>query len=579
MEVEAQQTKKVSRFAAFALAACFAISTIATLALPLAAQAQTASLYLAPSTGTYQVGQTFSVGIRVSANQAMNAASGTLGFPTGLLQVTGVSKSGSIINLWVQEPTFSNATGTVDFEGIVFNPGYTGTSGTILNVTFKAISAGTAKLSITQGSVLANDGNGTNMAASLGTASFTLVAATVPETPPPTAPPEAMIGAPTITSSTHPDQTKWYALRHVALAWLVPDTATGVSVSLDHDEGGDPGDSSDGLFSKKEYDGVADGVWYFHAKLLNTQGWGPFGTYRLNIDATPPDQLAIHTLDGTDRPDHRPSVWITVREVTSGVDYIEVTPQGGLTKKVELANISEDNPFVFVPTAPGEQTVHIKVVDLAGNFVEGDGTFTTVGTIPPLLEQPGDLVEGDDIHTFGETYANAQVNVTLTDPHGRTETRTTTSKENGTFDILWPHSAQAGTYSMFATVVGPNGVTSDPSETITFEVERGLEYELAQLSESYTELLLGSLIVFLVIMLALLFISLRFIAFRHRLDNLLHEVKHEVEHQFGKLKKVKGHLTKDEEEAQHGITQSVDHAIRVVHQGKKIHDDKKPKKK
>src|SRR3989344_8514414 len=95
--------------------------------LPLTAQA--ATLYFSSSSGTQAVGTTFSVGVYVSsADQAMNAASGVISFPADKLAVESLSKSGSIFSLWVQEPSFSNSAGAVNFEGIVLNPGFTGAS-------------------------------------------------------------------------------------------------------------------------------------------------------------------------------------------------------------------------------------------------------------------------------------------------------------------------------------------------------------------------------------------------------------------------------------------------------------------
>lgn len=156
----------------------FAITIL--LALPQSSFADTMSL--SPSSGTYVVGQAFSVRVLVSSpNQAINAVSGVLSFPANLLQVTSVSKSGSIVSLWVQEPSFSNSQGIVSFEGVVPNPGFSRANGTAVTINFKVIGQGSADLRFTSGSLLANDGLGTNILRTLGTASFNL--AQKPATP------------------------------------------------------------------------------------------------------------------------------------------------------------------------------------------------------------------------------------------------------------------------------------------------------------------------------------------------------------------------------------------------------------
>jgi len=68
----------------------------------LPAQGQRASLYLAPSTGTYTVGTTFLVQVKVnSGGVAINAADGTLVFDPDKLEVVKLSKEDSIFTLWV----------------------------------------------------------------------------------------------------------------------------------------------------------------------------------------------------------------------------------------------------------------------------------------------------------------------------------------------------------------------------------------------------------------------------------------------------------------------------------------------
>ncbi len=157
--------------------------------------ADAAIFSLAPSTNAYRVGDTFAVGVYVEElDQAINAASGVISFPTSRLEVVSISKSGSILSLWVREPSFSNTAGTVVFEGIVPNPGFAGASGRLLTITFKVKTAGTDTISFSSGSLLANDGHGTNILNKFGTARVTLsdaLPATKPATsaPAPAAPP------------------------------------------------------------------------------------------------------------------------------------------------------------------------------------------------------------------------------------------------------------------------------------------------------------------------------------------------------------------------------------------------------
>ncbi len=140
-----------------------------------------ATLSLSPSSGNYNVGSSLTINIYAnSADQSINAASGIISFPSDKLTITSVSKSGSIIGFWVQEPSFTNTAGTVNFEGIIFNPGFTGSSGKILSINFKVKTIGTAPIVFSTGSILANDGKGTNILTGMQNASLTLKAVVTP---------------------------------------------------------------------------------------------------------------------------------------------------------------------------------------------------------------------------------------------------------------------------------------------------------------------------------------------------------------------------------------------------------------
>lgn len=127
------------------------------------ASVSAASLFFSPATSQYSVGQTFTASIVVSSQAPLNAVGGTIAFPNKKLQVTSISKAQSIISVWIEEPSYKNQTGTIQFEGIVPNPGYTGTFGRVLSVTFRVLQAGDARISVLNGSVLANDGEGTQI--------------------------------------------------------------------------------------------------------------------------------------------------------------------------------------------------------------------------------------------------------------------------------------------------------------------------------------------------------------------------------------------------------------------------------
>ena len=130
----------------------------------LGASAEAASLIISPSSRSLTEGESFSIDILVSSpDQTINAAEGTIYFPPDKLRAVFISDSGSIFNLWIKEPSFSNSLGVIDFSGLVLNPGFAGKTGKMFTVSFQARAPGSAPVAFANGAVLANDGNGTNI--------------------------------------------------------------------------------------------------------------------------------------------------------------------------------------------------------------------------------------------------------------------------------------------------------------------------------------------------------------------------------------------------------------------------------
>lgn len=146
-----------------------------------------AKMSISPQAGTINADSSFTINILVSSSdQVMNGVSGSISFPTDLLSISSISKFGSIINVWAQEPTFSNTAGSINFEGVALSPGFSGTNGKVISVTFRALKSGTANIKFSNGSVLANDGMGTDILNGLGNSQFKIneaVSSTIPKIP------------------------------------------------------------------------------------------------------------------------------------------------------------------------------------------------------------------------------------------------------------------------------------------------------------------------------------------------------------------------------------------------------------
>ena len=121
-----------------------------------------ATLYLEPSEGKYQLGDTFIVEIKLNTEgEYINTMKVNLTFPQEILEVKDFSKGNSVLTLWVEEPNFSNQGGTVSFTGGIPG-GYLGEDGPSGRIIFKAKKEGKGEIQFQEDSqVLLNDGFGT----------------------------------------------------------------------------------------------------------------------------------------------------------------------------------------------------------------------------------------------------------------------------------------------------------------------------------------------------------------------------------------------------------------------------------
>ncbi len=226
-----------------------ALSTFVFLAV--APHAQAATLFT-PDQGPYSTGQSFSMPVYVSTapGEAINAVSGRLTFPSQKLRVKSVSKGG-IMTFWVEDPTYSNASGIVSFEGGVYNPGFAGSRGTVVTVTFEALAAGNASVGLEGVSILANDGVGTDVTAGTEGSIIAIKEAPAAKSAPvqtPTAsssevvpvPETTLIEAPTLApapmrasiSREELIDAAWIALNYLSALLLFAAAASGIFFSL-----------------------------------------------------------------------------------------------------------------------------------------------------------------------------------------------------------------------------------------------------------------------------------------------------------------------------------------------------------
>lgn len=476
--------------------------------IPAFAQAA-AALYLYPPSGTYLVDNTFSATVRIdSGGEAINAAEGALLFNPAELQIVSVSKN-AIFSLWTTEPTFSNTAGSLVFGG--GSPaGFTGNSGIILTINFKAKIASAAQVSFSSGSILAADGLGTNILSTMSGGVFNLQAktttplATEEELLPPSiggAVPEA----PIISSPTHPEERKWYNNNDPDFSWQLPSDATGVSVLLHKKPTGDPGQTSDGLITSKKFENVTDGIWYFHIKFRNQAGWGPITHRAVLIDTQAPEFFEM-TVDNQGKPQNpSPVLKFNANDLLSGIDSYEIKI-GAQESFFVAASSLEANSYAINPQPPGEFIINVKALDAAGNYALASANIKIEPLEKPTItECPTRLKTGESLNVKGTSpYFNGQVAVSVKRAGGDTATNRTETDKEGNWSYLHPETLKDGNYEVWAVAVDERGAQSYPTDKIKLTVALPAVLQFGKIAIDYLTII-NTLVVLLVGAVALIF--------------------------------------------------------------------------
>jgi hypothetical protein len=443
-----------------------------------------------------------------------------------LLSVTNLSKDGSIIKLWSNDPVYSNADGSINFEGVIFNPGFSGTEGKVLTVTFMPKKTAKANIFFNSGSILANDGKATNILGQLGTASFTIgnnLQVSGGNTTTPVENPLLPL-APKIVSATNPDSNKWYKNNQPSFSWEIPDGVTAVRTAYDRNPSTIPSKLYEPAISTKTLDNVADGVYYFHAQFKNAYGWGAIAHFRFQVDTTPPAPFVVSFPQGSESNNPKPAMTFNSTDKTSGIDHYEL-------------KIGDNafTPFDLMPIlSPGKYNVIVKAIDKAGNSTLQSADFIVDAlSSPTITNYPSETTEGEMIKISGTTYPNSTLTILLKNKDGRIYSESGQSDSTGGFNLILSQTLPADVYQMTAQVTDSLGAQSLVTLPININVKQKEFLRIGSLVLNYLSVII-MLILAIASVLAFIFLTVHhLVLFRRKLrrdlKNLKEDFKEEIE--------------------------------------------------
>ncbi len=386
-----------------------------------------ATVFLSPSSSSYFQNKTFSVTVYVSSDkQSLNAVSGNLTFPNDKLEVVSVSKSGSIFNFWVQEPSFSNANGKISFEGVVLNPGFQGNSGRLVSVNFKTKSSGSAKVAFSAASVLANDGKGTNILSGTSGATFSIK----------------------------------------AVSLLISDNAQS-----------QPAVEYDPPISSKEIKDLDDGIWYLHAAFKYDNGVSAISRVPVKVDTVSPENIAIAPIAASEDNKESVQFLLSAEDKLSGISYYELSFDN---QSAFRWDITQGNIVAAPSLSSGQHELKVKAFDLAGNYSEAVHIFEIKSAGVPIIDKYPFTLSTDDSFAFaGYALWKTQVQINLRRVGGDELVYIVATDKIGSFNFKLERLA-AGQYSFYAQSLSAAGV-SPVTEIYYFEVKAVPNHPLAYL--------------------------------------------------------------------------------------------------
>lgn len=340
-------------------------------------------LSILPSNSTHEVNSIVPMQLYVNLNNApaVNAFGVVLKFQTEYFEVLDIDTGGSVCTL-IPENSVSNELGEARLSCGIPNPGLTEPFGFLGTVQVKLLKEGYANMDFAAASqVLANDGIGTDVLTETVGSGVNIVnkekvyVEQVPLSPNPDniVFPDIAVSPVEVSSSSHPQQQKWYNNGVVKLEWEnTSEEITHYSYVFDNTpdtipEAQDGVESNTVTLSPKE-----DGTWYFHIMPLLYGGDHPVSHFQVQIDTDPPKNLKVKSSNSFGEGIY----WTLDFEVDdyNGIQKYEITHEDGTVVEVsDPARIILNNIF--------DRKLTITAYDLGGNS-------TSIEYELPVVQEP-----------------------------------------------------------------------------------------------------------------------------------------------------------------------------------------------
>lgn len=437
-----------------------------------------------PKVGTYAVGDDVVLRVVVtSADCPLIGVEASIEYDPKAVTVASVSREGSLLTSWTQEPSINEEIGEILFGGTLATSTPL-TDGLMLTIHARPLRVGEMRMSFKNESAI-HEGSGGNILTGFTSGKYRINPKELGDlsaTPAPILEETPIVGevlgaatsapAVVVSSPTHPNQSAWYNASSSAFLFQFDGEITSLRLGFDQKLNGHARIAYTPIVNAKEISDLENGVWFLHVSAVLAEGGTYETSYQIQTDRTPPENFTAKEVARSDNSDPNITIMVNATDTISGIDHYEFALDGGASLRWESLS---DGEFHHNVVSPGTHELTAFVFDKAGNMLSQKLSFEVTSLPSPRLSlRDPNVHEGEALALGIESLPGATVDISISRNGDSPTIEHMVMDATGKGDFESALTLSPGSYSVVAIATDARGATSKESERIGVTVSSSL---------------------------------------------------------------------------------------------------------